>query len=47
MSNVIGNVGFEHEGYINRYSNKTSSQIDEEIRKIVREAETRCRQLIK
>jgi ATP-dependent Zn protease len=29
MSDVIGNVGFEQEGFINKYSDKTGAEIDE------------------
>lgn len=47
MSNVIGYVGFEQEGFINKYSEKTAANIDHEIMKIVKEAEDRCRVLIK
>lgn len=47
MSEAIGNVGFEQEGYINKYSEHTGAKIDEEIKKIVQEGEERCRALIR
>lgn len=29
MSDAIGNVGFEQDGFINKYSDKTGAKIDE------------------
>jgi AFG3 family protein len=47
MSDVIGYVGIEQEGYIHQYSEKTATNIDKEIIKIVKDAEQKCRALVK